>query len=731
MSSSTSRKKFPLVPYGCIYIDASWSDVLAAIPFSMEPENHRSLIEYKLDQLWNHAHATPSPILPCLSVRTAFDLYLSIKRYPRGSEMVFCAINIPDMARIVRHHGIKLVAVDVDLETMTPKVEHVKSLITPKTVAIFVAHLYGRWINLEDIMAVAKEHHLDVLEDCAESFCGLQDHGHPAADITFFSFGLIKTNTAFGGAIAVVRDPSLLSQMRTLYRSYPIRGRATYLKKLLKYSMLMTVLNSPFLVKHGMQLASALGINHRDIIVNHVRGFPKDFFDNIRMRPSIALLCMLYRRLKNFDPNSFSLGNVKCDIVSRRLPPGMQGVGLKAEKINHWLFPIVVDNPERVMKELNARGIDAYKGATQLSLIESDVAIPRNLANPSEKVQGTPDQSLGSTEDTTSCDEDGGVGESRDTAGYGSKLSKELFQDERPKYVSIHSKEAAGQSNSHLRDLPAQSQSSDTEATETAQHMSLRLPDSEKQSQICEARECITGVSTRLQCAQVPNSGTLGAASTAGSEGLSSLMHNQLKNQQVSSDSSVQSQLKCSLIDLHPHYSDVSDHCEHPSSNFETSLKHRNSSDNRSSTRGSNYLSGTHSDDSNKSCSDPGSVPTQKKSRLLPSVANQLSGGGIHGGAGQAGEFPKKTSGDSPRGTLSLNSPSRTSGDSPKRILGNSLAKLSGKYPDEARYLMDHVVYLPVHKKVSFHYLEQICVVLEEVASMLAKEKQVMAQSKL
>ncbi|XP_063954050.1 uncharacterized protein LOC129258877 [Lytechinus pictus] len=717
-----------------IFKDASWSDVLAAIPFSLEPENHRSLIEYKLDQLWNHAHATPSPVLPCLSVRTAFDLYLSVKKFPRGSEMVFCAINIPDMARIVRHHGLKLVAVDVDMETMTPKVEHVKSLITPKTVAIFVAHLYGRWINLEDIVAVAKEHHLDVLEDCAESFCGLQDHGHPAADVTFFSFGLIKTNTAFGGAIAVVRDPSLLSQMRTLYRSYPIRGRATYLKKLIKYSMLMTVLNSPFLVKHGMQLAGALGINHRDIIVNHVRGFPKDFFDNIRMRPSITLLCMLYRRLKNFDPNSFSLGNVKCDIVSRRLPPGMQGVGLKAEKLNHWLFPIVVDNPERVMKELNARGVDAYKGATQLSLIESDVAIPRNLVNPSEKVQGTPDQSLGSTEDTTgsgkttSCDEDGGFGESRDTAGYGSELSKELFHDESPKYVSIHSKEAAGQSNSHLRDLPAQSQSSNTEATETAQHMLLRLPDSEKQSQICVAREGITGVSTGLQCAHVPNCGTL---TTAGSEGLSSLMHTQLKNQQVSSDSSAQRQLKRYLIDLHP-YSDVPDHCEPPLSNSETSLNHRKSSDNISSTRGSNYLSGTHSsDDSNKSCSDPSSVPTQMKSRPLPYVANQLSGGGIQGGAGQAGEFPNKTSCDSPSGTSSWNSPSGTSGDSPKRILGNSLATLSGKYPDEARYLMDHVVYLPVHKKVSFHYLEQICVVLEEVASMLAEEKQVKAHSKL
>ncbi|XP_030851336.1 uncharacterized protein LOC115917963 [Strongylocentrotus purpuratus] len=423
MGMASFRDKFSIVPYGCLYIDASWSDILSAIPFSMEPGHHRSLIEYKLDRLWNHAHATPTPILPCLSVRTAFDLYLSAKQYPRGSEMVFCAINIPDMARIVRHHGIKLVALDVDIETLVPKVDHLQSLITPKTVAILVAHLYGRWVDLEDIVAVAKEHRLDILEDCAEAFSGIQNHGHPAADVTFFSFGLIKTCTAFGGAIAVVRDQRLLAQMRTLYHSYPIRGRTVYLKKLIKYSFLMTLINSPFLVKHCTLLLNALGINHRDVIVNSIRGFPQGFFDSIRMRPSVTLLFMMYRRLKNFDVSSFKLGNIKGDIVSRRLPPGIQGVGQKADKQNYWLFPILVDNPERVMKELNARGVDAYRGATQLDLIESDVVIPRNLANPLEKVQHSLDHSSGPAEDTSSvdkaasCGRTSAVGEPRGTSG--------------------------------------------------------------------------------------------------------------------------------------------------------------------------------------------------------------------------------------------------------------------------------------------------------------------------
>lgn len=38
-----------------------------------------------------------------------------------------------------------------------------------------------------------------------------------------------------------------------------------------------------------------------------------------------------------------------------------------------------------------------------------------------------------------------------------------------------------------------------------------------------------------------------------------------------------------------------------------------------------------------------------------------------------------------------------------------SLEKFITHYPHEARYLMDHVVYLPVNKSVPFHELDRIC----------------------
>lgn len=57
-------------------------------------------------------------------------------------------------------------------------------------------------------------------------------------------------------------------------------------------------------------------------------------------------------------------------------------------------------------------------------------------------------------------------------------------------------------------------------------------------------------------------------------------------------------------------------------------------------------------------------------------------------------------------------------------------------FPHNAKYLIDHVLYLPVHKRVSFWYLEHICNAVEKVMKNrvgvnIADTKNVLFQSKL
>jgi len=61
---------------------------------------------------------------------------------------------------------------------------------------------------------------------------------------------------------------------------------------------------------------------------------------------------------------------------------------------------------------------------------------------------------------------------------------------------------------------------------------------------------------------------------------------------------------------------------------------------------------------------------------------------------------------DAYRGATQLNVVESDNGDHDHLL---SLDKFITRYPHEARYLIDHVVYLPVNKSVPFHELDRIC----------------------
>ena len=252
------------------------------------------------------------------------------------------AINIPDMVHVVKHHRLKVVPLDVDIETCAPKAELFEHLITEKTVAILVAHIYGKWFDMEPFIQTAEKHHISVIEDCAEAFCGFEHTGHPKSDISLFSFGAIKFITAFGGAIAKIADPEIHRQMVELYSTYPYQTRSDYMTRVLKYSLVYTLLNCPRVVKPAMYLARTLGIDHKKHVVKMLRGFPNKLIKKIRHQPATPLLAMMLHRMQVFHGSEMTMTKVKGDYVSERLMENVTQVGAKADRKNYWLFPIVV-----------------------------------------------------------------------------------------------------------------------------------------------------------------------------------------------------------------------------------------------------------------------------------------------------------------------------------------------------------------------------------------------------
>lgn len=100
--------------------------------------------------------------------------------------------------------------------------EKVEDLITDKTKAILVTHLYGMASRMDEIVAICKKYKLRLVEDCAQSHgaCFNGQMTGTFGDVGCFSFYPSKNLGAFGdGGAVVVNDEELAKEFK-IFRNY-------------------------------------------------------------------------------------------------------------------------------------------------------------------------------------------------------------------------------------------------------------------------------------------------------------------------------------------------------------------------------------------------------------------------------------------------------------------------------------------------------------------------------
>ena len=90
-------------------------------------------------------------------------------KWKNNDEVVVPAVTWPTTITPVIQSGLKPVFVDVNLDDFSYNYEKLKSSITKKTKAIFVAHLVGFPANINKIKEIIKNRKIIILEDCCES----------------------------------------------------------------------------------------------------------------------------------------------------------------------------------------------------------------------------------------------------------------------------------------------------------------------------------------------------------------------------------------------------------------------------------------------------------------------------------------------------------------------------------------------------------------------------------
>lgn len=122
----------------------------------------------------------------------------------------------------ISENNLTPVLVEPDEATFNLTAAGITASITDKTKVILPVHLYGQISPMKEIMAVAKEHDLLVLEDCAQSH-GAMIEGKKAGswgDAGAFSFYPGKNLGALGDAGAVTTDDDELLEVISALRNY-------------------------------------------------------------------------------------------------------------------------------------------------------------------------------------------------------------------------------------------------------------------------------------------------------------------------------------------------------------------------------------------------------------------------------------------------------------------------------------------------------------------------------
>jgi dTDP-4-amino-4,6-dideoxygalactose transaminase len=137
-----------------------------------------------------------------------------------GGEVIVPSFTFAATANSVALTGATPIFADIDADDFCLSPAAIEAAITDKTVGVMPVHLYGHPAKMDQIMAIAEKHGIQVFEDAAQAH-GASLHGTPVG--AFGSFGMFslyptKNMTSGEGGMVSVANPQIERLLR-LYRN--------------------------------------------------------------------------------------------------------------------------------------------------------------------------------------------------------------------------------------------------------------------------------------------------------------------------------------------------------------------------------------------------------------------------------------------------------------------------------------------------------------------------------
>ncbi len=183
-----------------------------------------------------------------------------------GDEVITTSFSFFATGESISNVGAKPVFVDIQRGSFNIDPSLIEAAITPKTKAIMPVHLYGNPAAMAQIVAIAVEHNLKIIEDCAQAFgtvykgdcCGckqscdnatrealLGEHAGAIGDMGAFSFFPTKNLGAYGDGGLITTNDDSLAELSQMLRAHGAKEK--YRNEMLGYNSRLDALQAAIL----------------------------------------------------------------------------------------------------------------------------------------------------------------------------------------------------------------------------------------------------------------------------------------------------------------------------------------------------------------------------------------------------------------------------------------------------------------------------------------------------
>lgn len=274
--------------------------------------------------------------ISCTNGTSALHIALASLNIGPGDEVIVPSYSfIASSFSVVQAGAIPVFADVTDDHTLDPQC--IESLITKRTKAIIVVHLYGVVADMGPIIEIAKKHNLKVIEDCAQCIGG-EYKGTKVGligDVGCFSFCQSKHFTTGGeGGMVVTNNEDTGWECRSFRdHGYDVKARM---------NMLALEEKLPYIHRR-------VGFNYRMTEIQSIIGI------NELKRLDSWNLPLRFKYAKMYDKAFSGLKGIK------KLP-----INTSERKNAYWWYPILLDlsvldcDAPTMVKELGATGTPCY-----------------------------------------------------------------------------------------------------------------------------------------------------------------------------------------------------------------------------------------------------------------------------------------------------------------------------------------------------------------------------------